>query len=376
MARLLHYRPKRVRTGDATRGTVMWIDRFRRDFRFSLVVMFGAISILGITPFALYRFLEGQPLLGALDLLLVACIGAGSVHALRSRNPERASLFLAAAYSIGCVAVAHLAGLSGLLWAFPVLVANFMLVRGWRAVLVSAVTIAALATIDTALQTPAEKAIFVATSLVVSLFSFVFASRSERQRALLERLALHDPLTGAGNRRGMQEELEVAIAASQRHGEPLALFVFDLDHFKQVNDSLGHDAGDRVLVQVAEIVRRSTRPGDRFFRLGGEEFGLLVPGAPATTLLAIAEKLRHTVEREVRCGDRPVTISVGATPYCTGEAPSNWQRRADAAMYRAKRTGRNRSVVDLDCEGSAPQDAQGMLARGVTPLPGRRARSA
>ena len=354
----------------------MWIERLKHDFRYSLVVMFGTIAILGITPFAFYRFLEGQPLLGMLDLLLIACIGVGSERALRSANPQRASLFLAVAYSIGCIAVARLTGLAGLLWAFPVLVANFMLVRGWRAVLVSALTIAALATIDTVLATLAEKAIFVATSLVVSLFAFVFASRSEQQRAQLEKLALHDPLTGASNRRGMQEELEVAIAASERNGEPLALFVFDLDHFKQVNDSLGHDEGDRVLVQVAEIVRASTRANDRFFRLGGEEFGLLVPGAPATTLLAIAEKLRHTVEREVRCGNRPVTISVGATPYCTGEAPSNWQRRADAAMYRAKRTGRNRSVVDLDCEGSAPIDAQGILARDVTPLPGRRARSA
>ena len=305
-----------------------------------------------------------------------ACIGVGSERALRSANPQRASLFLAVTYSIGCIAVARLAGLAGLLWAFPVLVANFMLVRGWRAMLVSAITIVALAMSDTVLATLVEKAIFVVTSLVVSLFAFVFDSRSERQRAQLEKLAMHDPLTGASNRRGMQEELEIAIAASGRDGEPLALFVFDLDHFKQVNDSLGHDAGDRVLVQVAGIVRASTRARDRFFRLGGEEFGLLVPGAPATTLLAIAEKLRRTVEREVRCGHRPVTISVGATPYCPGEAPSNWQRRADAAMYRAKRTGRNRSVVDLDCEGSVPADVRGTLASGVTPLPGRHARSA
>jgi diguanylate cyclase (GGDEF)-like protein len=353
----------------------MLIERIRRDFRLSIVVMFGAIAILGITPFAFYRFLQGQVVLGTLDLLLIGCIGAGSVQVLRSSNPDRASLFLALCYSSGCVAVAHIAGLSGLLWAFPVLVANFMLVRGWRASLVSAITIGALVIIDTALDTPAEKAIFVATSLVVSLFAFVFASRSELQRAQLKELALHDPLTGASNRRGMQEELEVAIAASERDGQPLALFVFDLDHFKHVNDSLGHDAGDRVLVQVADIVRATTRPGDRFFRLGGEEFGLLVPGAPPASLPAIAEKLRCAVEREVRCGSRPVTISVGVTPYCTGEAPSNWQRRADAAMYRAKRTGRNRSVVDLDCEGSAPTDAPGPLDRNVTPLRERHARS-
>lgn len=354
----------------------MWIDRFRHDSRLSLVVMFGAIAIVGIAPFAVFRFIEGRPLLGTLDLLLIASIAIGSVQAVRSSRPERASLFLAVAYSIGCIAVARFTGLAGLLWAYPVLVANFMLVRGSHAMTVSALMIAALAASDAELATTLDKAIFVATSLVVSLFAFVFASRTERQRAQLESLALHDPLTGASNRRGMQAELEVAIEASERSGEPLALFVFDLDHFKQVNDSLGHDAGDRVLVQVADLVRRATRPGDRFYRLGGEEFGLLVPGASPESLPAIAEKLRAAVERNVRCGGRPVTISVGATPYCSGEAPSNWQRRADAAMYRAKRAGRNRSVVDLDCGGSAPDDAQDATRRGVTPLPAPRARSA
>lgn len=349
----------------------MFIDRFRRDFRLSVVVMFGAIAMLGITPFAIYRFLEGEPLHGALDLLLVACIGAGSLHALRSANPERASLMLALVYSIGCIAVAHLAGLAGLLWAFPVLLANFMLVRGWRAVLLSAGTILALATIDTALDSLVEKALFVATSMVVSLFAFVFASRAERQREQLEQLALHDPLTGASNRRGMQEQLELAIAGSARSGEPLALLVFDLDHFKQVNDSYGHDAGDRVLVQVADVVRRMTRPGDCLFRTGGEEFGLLARGVAPHAIARLAEKLRAAVERDARCGNRAITISIGATPYCPCEAPSNWQRRADAAMYRAKRAGRNRSVIDLDC-GSEAHEAP--ASRNVTPLAERRAR--
>ena len=357
--------PARVQRGE------MFIDRFRRDFRLSVVVMFGAIAMLGITPFAIYRFLEGQPLHGALDLLLVACIGTGSVHALRSSSPERALLVLALTYSIGCIAVAHLAGLAGLLWAFPVLLANFMLMRGWRAALLSAGTILVLATIDTALDSLVEKALFVATSMVVSLFAFVFASRAERQRELLEQLALHDPLTGASNRRGMQEQLELAITGSARSSEPLALLVFDLDHFKQVNDDFGHDAGDRVLVQVADIVRRLTRPGDCVFRTGGEEFGLLARGVAPHAIARVAEKLRAAVEREARCGKRVITISVGATPYCAGEAPSNWQRRADAAMYRAKRAGRNRSVIDLDCGG----DAHGTPASGnVTPLAERRAR--
>ncbi len=147
-------------------------------------------------------------------------------------------------------------------------------------------------------------------------------------------------------RRGMGTELEIAIATSARGGTSLGLAVLDLDHFKQINDSFGHEAGDTVLVQFAELVRRSTRKGDRFFRLGGEEFALLLPGADTVALRRIAEQLRVAVENEMRCGDRHVTVSIGATVLAADESASDWLSRADAAMYRAKREGRNRVVVE------------------------------
>jgi diguanylate cyclase (GGDEF)-like protein len=345
------------------------MNELKHNFNLALVVIFGAITVLGIMPLAIYRFIEGQVWIGIIDVLIVGCIGTGSFLALRTGRTEGPALFLALTYSLGCVAVARLTGLSGLLWAFPVLVANFMLVRGLRALVISLFTIAALVLVDTALDSVVQKTIFVVTSLVVSLFAFVFSSRAELQRVQLETLALRDPLTGASNRRGMQAELEIAMATSMRSGAPLGLFIFDLDHFKQVNDSFGHASGDDVLVQIANIVRRTTRPGDRFFRLGGEEFGLLIPGAEPSSLFDIAEKLRCAVANEVHCGGHAITISVGATPYCPGETAGNWQRRADAAMYRAKRHGRNRSVVDqnLDEEELTP------TATGHKPPGGRHA---
>ncbi len=158
-------------------------------------------------------------------------------------------------------------------------------------------------------------------------------------------MASRDPLTGAQNRRGMGDELAIAIASSTRDGTPLGLLVFDLDHFKAVNDAHGHEAGDEVLVSLADVVRAGTRKGDRFFRLGGEEFALLIPGADDAALHAIAEKLRLRVQDEVACHGQPVTISIGVAALLPGEHVADWLARADAAMYRAKRTGRNRTVV-------------------------------
>src|SRR5690606_18793989 len=108
----------------------------------------------------------------------------------------------------------------------------------------------------------------------------------------------------------------------------------------------GHLAGDDVLRQLADLVRANTRMADRFFRIGGEEFSLLLPGATAASLHDIGEKLRMAVEREIKCGGRPVTMSVGAAPFRVGESAAQWLARADAAMYEAKRQGRNRTVMD------------------------------
>ena len=322
----------------------------RADFRFALLSLFSVVAVLGVTPFALYRFGTGQVATGSVDLFIVSCICLVWVYAWRTGNTERAGLLVCITNSIGCVTVAMLSGLSGLLWMYPVLLANFLLIRRDRAVALSALDIIAVSLgSGAALGTPLHVAMFAMTAAVVSLLAYLFAYRTEVQRRQLEAIAIHDPLTGAYNRRGLEAELAIAMADAQRNGTPLGLAVFDLDHFKQVNDRFGHEAGDAVLVQLADLVRSLTRRGDRFFRLGGEEFALVLPGADAPALRAFAEHLREGVERDVACGSRPVTISIGATPLLAGESAGDWIARADAAMYVAKREGRNRvEVTDID----------------------------
>jgi diguanylate cyclase (GGDEF)-like protein len=312
----------------------------------AIMTLFGVITALGITPFAFYRFANGQPVVGAIDLLIVACICIGVFHARRTGRTEGASLFIVVVETAGCVVIAHVGGLSGLLWVFPMLLANFLLIGRAPAVAVSAFAIAAVALADSALPNVFQKLIFAVSASVACLFAYVFASRAEAQRLQLEAIAAHDPLTGAYNRRGMETELQIAMSTSARRGSPLGLLVFDLDHFKQINDQFGHETGDAVLVRVAGCVRGCTRLADRYFRLGGEEFGLLIPGADPEALQMVAEKLRAAVEEEVHCGGRSVTVSIGGTCLALGESGAELLARADAAMYQAKREGRNRTVID------------------------------
>ncbi len=160
------------------------------------------------------------------------------------------------------------------------------------------------------------------------------ASQMERLRELAER----DPLTGLQNRRGFEHGLEA------RRG-PLALLICDLDHFKRVNDTLGHPAGDDVLRRFADLLRACTRAGDAAVRLGGEEFALVLSGVGERAALAVAERLREEVANEFREFPVPISVSVGIADSPSGGGAESLVRAANRALYAAKRLGRDRCVV-------------------------------
>jgi diguanylate cyclase (GGDEF)-like protein len=154
-----------------------------------------------------------------------------------------------------------------------------------------------------------------------------------------------DSLTGLENRRGMEGRFEELRATALAKGAPLALLLCDLDLFKRVNDRHGHQRGDRVLIEAAEALRACLRPSESVYRVGGEEFLVLLPGCDAGVAADVAERVRAAVEA-AEPGGLPVTASVGASA-ATGDAIDFDElfRGADAALYEAKRGGRNRVVL-------------------------------
>lgn len=322
-----------------------WL-RVRTDFRFGIITLFGVVGVLGVAPFAIYRFAQGQMLIGLIDAGIVFGIVACITHLWRGGNVERASWCIVVTYNLGCLLVAGLIGFSGVLWMYPVLLANFLLVGRWLAIAVSAIALTTVLLIPDVFASGLQLALFMITSVIACLFSFIFAYRTDAQRVLLESLASHDSLTGVYNRRALERELQIAIAAFRRLRGAHGLAVFDLDHFKRVNDNFGHEEGDRVLVDFTKLVARGTRTGDRLFRLGGEEFVLLLPGADAAALQVLCEHARARVAEALQCDGQPITVSIGAAALQPGEDAASWLARADAAMYEAKKLGRNAVVVD------------------------------
>lgn len=164
----------------------------------------------------------------------------------------------------------------------------------------------------------------------------------------LEVLAVTDTLTGLFNRRKLDEVMGEEFALSRRYKTDFAIIMLDIDHFKQVNDVYGHAAGDRVLVDVAKILRSSTRDSDAVGRLGGEEFVVLCRHGTRDGGIVAAEHLRAAIAGHGYAGVGPVTASFGVAAHRHGDTPASLFGRADAALYRAKKNGRNRVEVELD----------------------------
>jgi len=174
----------------------------------------------------------------------------------------------------------------------------------------------------------------------------------------LRELALRDPLTGLLNRRGLDESLEQLLERREGQDHHVVLVVFDLDHFKRVNDDYGHDVGDAVLKWVVEVLRNLLRrKSDVLARFGGEEFVVLLPGVTVEDAAVLVQRVldhvrRHPVSLE---GGRqlPLTLSAGVAAWRPGDTAQSLFRRADACLYRAKETGRDRLATDSDQEGLA-----------------------
>ena len=233
------------------------------------------------------------------------------------------------------------------------------------------------------------------TNLMLAACAFVYASFGNKQLALLAELNSTDPLTGALNRRALNDDTLAAISRAERYNSTYLLAFLDLDFFKKVNDEFGHAEGDRVLKQLVSITNSHIRESDKLYRFGGEEFVLIIPEIPPKEQVSFINKLRETIKNELKtpagnsvtvsCGfgsvgfcessyslcccsvdifgsgcigtlsNAPclslgvvVTVSFGVAAWVPGTTVASWFKRADDAMYQAKKQGRDCAVFSKD----------------------------
>ncbi len=174
--------------------------------------------------------------------------------------------------------------------------------------------------------------------------------REPLRRALdyedLFEMANHDALTGLANRRVLDDRIGPIMDSARRHKRPLVVAALDLDHFKEVNDHLGHAEGDRVLQQVAAVMRQAVRSSDLLVRMGGDEFLLVLPETSLNDARTLAERLvRQIAGLGVEAGGRRLGVSIGLVSWRPGMSKEELLQKADETLYRAKAAGRNRVAV-------------------------------
>jgi diguanylate cyclase (GGDEF)-like protein len=311
----------------------------------TLPLMLSAAGAIGVLPLAIVRLRAGDWLIGVFDLVIVVCMAGLGLYVWRTQRVRLASIALAVLCTVGVVITVNLKGPVQVFWAYPAVLAVFFLLLPREAVAACALMILGLAPALLGRVEGITVSSVLITLLLTNAFAYAFAVLTSDQRDQLLRLATRDPLTGVGNRRALDERLSDSMAIYHRTQAPVSLLLFDIDHFKRINDKHGHDVGDEVLIAVTGLVAQRIRATDKLFRIGGEEFVILVDGDIDTVAAPLAEDLRNLIEASDMPASCAVTMSVGVAQLAAGEAERAWLRRADEALYTAKNSGRNRVSI-------------------------------
>lgn len=335
--------------------------RLRSDFQLSIITLMCLLGVVGVSPYAVYRLSQGNYVVGVADVIIALSAIFTTLYAWRTGDTVKPGIFASIILSSASTLIAIRLGVNGLFWIYPLILFNFFMVSPGKALSATVLVMIglvsyALAVPGTVFESDYQMTSFLVTSLTASVLSFIFASRTRNQRDQLQLLSVQDPLTGARNRRAMNDELKMASASQRRHGDQYAVLVMDLDSFKQINDTYGHQAGDQVLKDFVELIKAYSRKEDRLFRFGGEEFLLLLPNTDQDSLQTVASHLQQQVALQLKGPGGTVTMSSGGAILQRGEHWETMLQRADQRLYLAKSAGRNRAIVSDHTEVHALGD--------------------
>lgn len=316
------------------------------DFRSraNLGLVFAALLIL--TPFGINNFLQGRLLLGAASMIIVFAMGITGWMIFHRRDPGLISMLVVVPAVIGFLSMSiQNQGFIGVMWCYPGILSFFVIFRERQAPAAALLLLVVLVpqiwmTMGSSIGLRAAATLFaVGTFTSIFLFAIMDAQKKLRQ------LAITDTLTGLRNRVMLNDALNRAMQVFLRTETPMTLLAIDIDHFKSVNDQLGHAVGDQVLESLGELLTQRFRQVDQIFRLGGEEFLVILNGTGGTEGITIAEDLRARIEERRLLSSRPLTVSIGVASLDRDDSVEGWMQRADANLYKAKSGGRNQVVA-------------------------------
>ncbi len=314
-------------------------------YRGRIALQLSLLAVVVLLPFTINHLLLGRWLLGGLTAATQAVLLFNGL-ALRAGREAPVPFWLMVLGMVLAVTVSiSIQGVFGIAWTYPTLFICYFLLRR-RVAMVLSLLLVLCATAAAAYGVGAGMALRVVATLTLTLvmINVVLNVVGELQEALVAQ-AITDPLTGAYNRRHLDTQLAALPAPLPGQDAVNMLMALDIDHFKKVNDTHGHAVGDEVLRGLVATLHQRLRPSDRLFRIGGEEFVLLLPRITAADAMRLAEDLRQRVAQAPLWPEGAITVSIGVAAQRPGLDIGAWMRVTDRALYEAKRSGRNRVVM-------------------------------
>ena len=334
-------------------------------FKYQIIYHLHFWAFVAVAPLVMVQWRQNHPLLAS--LLILFCLNAVAVIAFLKFKDHyflKGRLFpiLAVVSAIYSTAIN---GHAGLYWAYPAAAALFFLLPLREAIAFNIVFLIGMSGVSFVTFPEADFWRITFSLGLTCLFVMIFAWLVGRLQTELTRLATTDPLTGCLNRSQLADLLNVQIQMRERYERVCSIVLMDLDYFKLINDRWGHLAGDRVLQELPKRILRRLRESDQLFRLGGEEFMLVLPETRQKDADQLARELLTSISATPFCEDIKVTASASVAEVEKGETWSVWLNRADRALYQAKDRGRNRVVT-----AARPQDdMDASTATEGSPLP-------
>jgi diguanylate cyclase (GGDEF)-like protein len=321
------------------------------SFERSVILVLSSVGALAVLPFAVIRLLNHDWPIGLIDLSVTLVFSAIFGYVWLTGRTTVAGIILALFFLFTAMVTVYLKGPDQTAWLYPSMVGVFFLVGGRLGIVANLLVVLAVCLLIYPQVSALKLVTLCITAVTTNAFAYVFAVLNDKQKQQLSELARRDSLTQLLNRRAFDEELNALVLQHQRElGANRALILLDIDHFKSVNDELGHDEGDRVLMKLALIIKSRLRKTDRFFRIGGEEFAIIPFETSPQAAEQLAEDIRQRIEAMQDMLGRRITVSLGVAHHRPHQTTEQWFKSADELLYRAKRGGRNQVCCDRQIE--------------------------
>lgn len=319
-------------------------ERVNSDFQLAVLTYVTLVLSFGVIPIACYRFILGDYLLSLTEFIITILCLSSLTYAWVKNDVKIAAHIMSITIMVTLIIVAKLAGLVAGFWLLCCVNIVFALVKPKNALLIICPALISLFFLDGIFNSSVEKLSYFASITTTTILAYLFSSHISKQQNDLISMTLTDSLTGAGNRRAADEELDIALHDYQRTNDHYSIIALDIDHFKLINDTYGHQIGDKTLITLVALLKLESRSTDRVFRVGGEEFLIIGKLNTKKQTIEYAEKIRKTIEESHLIENHKVTISIGATQLSSSDDVDSVINRADKALYQAKAQGRNRVV--------------------------------